>query len=216
MNEHEISINKTCRYYTHGNITTAKYIWFALHGYGQLSKYFIKNFEHLNEEDHFIIAPEGFHRFYLNGLSGRVGASWMTKEARETDIEDYVLYLDLVYKHAVEKIRKPNQKLIAFGFSQGVATISRWIVKGNVKPDIAVFWAGSFPPDLKAINGFRWFDKILTIGALGNDDEFIDDRKLKDAKIQYASLGIEVDWFKFEGGHKIPHDAIQNLVNQYL
>ena len=40
-----------------------------------------------------IIAPQGLHKFYLEGTSGRVGASWMTKENREDDIKNYLVYL---------------------------------------------------------------------------------------------------------------------------
>ncbi|MFT7345493.1 MAG: putative esterase, partial [Lentimonas sp.] len=67
----------------------------VLHGYGQLSQFFIQKFSSLTHQCD-IIAPEGMHRFYLNGSSGRVGASWMTKEERETDIEDNQKYLEEV------------------------------------------------------------------------------------------------------------------------
>src|SRR5690606_41470350 len=89
-----IQINKSARYETFGNISKADTIVFALHGYGQLVSYFIKKFNTLNPEKYFIVAPEGLHRFYLNGSSGRVGASWMTKEDRENDIKDYINYLN--------------------------------------------------------------------------------------------------------------------------
>jgi hypothetical protein len=81
MTENKLSIEKTIRYFTIGDIEKAKYLLIALHGYGQLSSYFGKKFEDLPNE-FFIVIPEGMHRFYLDGTSGRVGASWMTKEAR--------------------------------------------------------------------------------------------------------------------------------------
>ena len=54
-----------------------KYLCIAFHGYGQLAKYFIRDFESLGPE-HVAIVPEGLHRFYREGMSGRVVASWMT------------------------------------------------------------------------------------------------------------------------------------------
>jgi hypothetical protein len=41
-----------------------------------------------------IIAPEGLSRFYRKGFSGDVVASWMTKDDRLDDMEDYVRYLN--------------------------------------------------------------------------------------------------------------------------
>ncbi len=87
-----IFISKKARYWTLGNPNSEKIIY-VLHGYGQLAEYFIKNFEPLVELGFYVVAPEGTQRFYLNGTSGRVGASWMTKELREIDIEENNNYL---------------------------------------------------------------------------------------------------------------------------
>ncbi len=92
-----IQVNKSANFVTHGNPNTAKIIVFALHGYGQLAEFFVRKFNVLNETDYFIVAPEGLHRFYLKGASGRVGASWMTKQERQSDINDYINYLDDVW-----------------------------------------------------------------------------------------------------------------------
>ena len=93
IREHQISIKKTAKVYTLGNITTAKHVIVVLHGYGQLAKYFINKFKPLVDDDYYIIAPEGLSKFYLNGHSGRVGASWMTKEDRQIEINDQIEYL---------------------------------------------------------------------------------------------------------------------------
>ena len=90
----KIKISKTAKYTTYGNPDKASIIIFALHGYGQLVQFFIRKFQVLDAEQYFVVAPEGLHRFYLKGSSGRVGASWMTKEERQSDIEDYINYLD--------------------------------------------------------------------------------------------------------------------------
>ena len=36
------------------------------------------------------MAPEGLSRFYLEGFSGKVGATWMTREDRLNDIDNYL------------------------------------------------------------------------------------------------------------------------------
>ena len=215
MIENTISIPKTCRYVTYGNITTAKTIWFTLHGYGQLAKYFIKNFTSLYPDENFVVAPEGFHRFYLDGMKGRVGASWMTSEDRLTDISDYVNYLDLLYqdlsKQAIE-----GHKLIVLGFSQGVATASRWMALGNTIPDCALFWAGSFPPDLQPTDSKRWFNDIPTFCVVGNEDEYISEEHIEKAKEHFRSLGINPEWLRYKGGHKIPGHEFERVAVKVL
>lgn len=144
--EHEISIPKTARYFTYGNPDSAQNIWFVLHGYGQLPYYFIRKFNTLDPEKNFIVAPEGFHRFYREGTKGRVGASWMTKEARLDDIKDNIEYLNLV---ATEILKKHSfQQRFLVGFSQGGATASRWHHNGNYKADHFILWASIFADDI--------------------------------------------------------------------
>ena len=143
----KIQIQKTVKVNTYGNSDTARYCWIALHGYGQLTDYFIEKFHVLDESEHFVIAPEGFHRFYLKGTSGRVGASWMTKEERLDDIADNMAYLNQVYDEFISG--RTFDKIIVLGFSQGASTAARWIQMGNCKPDVFVQWAGVFPPDLE-------------------------------------------------------------------
>ena len=91
MPYHSFSVTKTARYFTAGPaIAEAKGVLIALHGYGQLPEFFMRRLQPLADAGWAIVAPEGLHRYYLEGAHGRVGASWMTKEAREDDIVDYV------------------------------------------------------------------------------------------------------------------------------
>ena len=70
MRKHSIKIEKTAYYYSIGELNNeTNEIWIACHGYGQLAKYFIKKFECLEKLNRFIIAPEGFNKFYINGYS---------------------------------------------------------------------------------------------------------------------------------------------------
>lgn len=200
---HDLPITKTARYTTYGNPETAKFIWIALHGYGQLVKYFSRNFNVLDPDDHFVICPEGLNRFYLHNSAGRVGATWMTKEDRLTDIEDYVQYLYQLYDTVVKPHLKPGVKTIVFGFSQGVATASRWIALGKIKPDIAILWAGSFPPDLTPIEAKNAFASVQTICCLGNDDEYINAEQLALVKNHFTQIGILAEWIEFKGKHVI-------------
>ncbi|MEY3237502.1 MAG: hypothetical protein RI883_1603, partial [Bacteroidota bacterium] len=144
-----IKSTKTFRYSTIGNPETAKTIIYVLHGYGQLSEYFIRKFDELKEK-YFIVAPEGMHRFYLKGSSGRVGASWMTKEDRMNDISDNLNWLNQLDAEIASKYQ--FDKKIILGFSQGGAAAIRWFYNNQFKIDQLIIWAAVFPPDLNIEN----------------------------------------------------------------
>src|SRR5258705_7905505 len=92
-----MTVSRMARYFTIGR--PDREVWFVLHGYGQLAARFLSRFEPLDDGGRLIVAPEALSRFYLTEDSAerRVGASWMTREDRLTEIEDYVQYLEAVY-----------------------------------------------------------------------------------------------------------------------
>ena len=64
--------------------------------------YFAQCFKILNTDKNTIIAPEGLSRFYKNGFYGEVVSSWMTKEDRLNEINDYILYLDTLIEELLK------------------------------------------------------------------------------------------------------------------
>src|SRR5206468_3354730 len=72
------------------------------------------------------------------------GASWMTREDRLHEIDDYVRYLDAV--HA--QVASGKARVTALGFSQGTATACRWAAFGSARIDRLIVWGGEVPPDL--------------------------------------------------------------------
>lgn len=212
--ETKLSISKTARFYTYGNRENPKEIWLVLHGYGQLAKYFIKKFNHLNSQNYLVIAPEGMHRFYLNGFEGRVGASWMTKEARLDDIEDYIGFLNQVAENNILPKLKSDTIFTVFGFSQGVATASRWIAYGNLKPNRAILWAGSFPPDLEPVKAEKSFQNIKTYCCIGDKDPFVNDSQIKKTKNHLNAIRLNVEWINYHGGHTIPKEELEKIIKK--
>lgn len=214
MEEHGIKVQKTARYYTHGkDITHAKRTWFVLHGYGQLARYFIKSFEDLDPESNFVIAPEGFHRFYLEGFSGRVGASWMTKEARLDDITDYINFLDAIYRSL--EITKGTE-LVLMGFSQGVATATRWLaMTESAQFDRLILWAGSFPPDLEPEKAKLRLGKSSVHCVIGNENPFLNEDQVKRTKEHLKMLNINPKWHHYDGDHRIPKQALREVINSF-
>ena len=190
----QITTSKTQRCFVQGEISKSKILFIVLHGYGQLGAYFIRKFKQLSEE-YYIVAPEGMHHFYLNGSSGRVGASWMTKEARTTDIEDNNKYLDAVIESF--KSKKQFRKIIVLGFSQGGATAARWSAQRK-DIDQLILWASVFPPDIE--ESFVSHYKKGTF-VIGKQDKFYDSAAQAKEISNYKNLGFEI--IEYEGKHDI-------------
>ncbi|MBU1820027.1 MAG: phospholipase, partial [Bacteroidetes bacterium] len=107
-------------------------------------EYFIRKFDVLDDGSTLIVAPEALSRFYLNGDFNRVGASWMTREARESEIDDYVAYLESVSKSIFQDYSPEDVQITVLGFSQGTATACRWLNRGQIRCDRLIFWGGYF------------------------------------------------------------------------
>ena len=206
MQENILKIQKTARYFTHGNIDEARYLLICLHGYGQLPAFFGRKFEAI-DQDYFVVIPEGLHRFYLEGSSGRVGASWMTKEARDQDIQDNMDFLNQLLDLFTGK--KSFQKIILLGFSQGGATAARFYYQQQ-KIDHLVLWASVFPPDLHIedeING----QPNKNYFVLGLQDQYFNEIEQKKAIDFYRNMNFSI--IQYTGNHTIETSILNNLLN---
>jgi predicted esterase len=204
----ELKAEKTFRYATQGDVSKAHTILYVLHGYGQLAQYFIRKFSALGT-GYFIIAPEGMHRFYLNGTSGRVGASWMTKEARETDISDNIHWLNELDKR-IDSVHKQRRKII-LGFSQGGATAARWFYKGAIHADQLIMWASIFPPDLNIEEEIKT-NESKGIFVVGTNDPYFQEMKDKIAIDDFQQLGFTT--FSFDGGHDLDENTLSKILKE--
>jgi predicted esterase len=203
-NEHHIPVTRTARYFTLGELNHDTIdIWFVIHGHRQLAGDFIAGFEELSGSGSFLIAPEGLMRLYVKGDSGDVGASWMTKEDRNSDIKDYVNYLDKLFFEVIEpKARKYNLKINALGFSQGSATLSRWIALGKAKIDKAVFWCGSIAHDIDYSRSEN-FKQTEIHQVFASKDPYYDSGFPKQQLEILTKCGIATSSHIFDGGHEI-------------
>lgn len=203
-----IKSSKTFRYFTLGNLNTAKKLLFVLHGYGQLPEYFIQKFKSL-ENDYFIVAPEGMHRFYLKGSSGRVGASWMTKEERLLDIEDNLSYLTQLHNCFSNQFKKDQMSVL--GFSQGAATAARWFYSNEKLANELIIWASVFPPDLDISKEIKSVSSIQNKFVIGSNDEYFDEIQQKEICEIYKNFGFEI--FQYNGNHDIDEATLTRVLS---
>lgn len=213
-----LKVQKTARIAIEGRDNPElKSVWLIAHGYGQMATYFINKFENLYSPENLFIVPEGLHRYYLNGFSGKIGASWMTREEREKDIEDYVVYLDTVY----EKYIKPlNEKVIvnALGFSQGGATICRWAAYTQNKIDNLIVWGSVIPPDMSWETDVQKLRNLDWHYVAGDKDEFLSDKRRVEQLEVLERNGIKPNSIHYMGGHDIEEDVLlllnKNVLNK--
>jgi len=209
----DLTIQRTARYFLSDEPSSHKpYLCFVLHGYGQLPEFFLRKFKDIGRNDILFVAPEGLHRYYLQGSKGRVGASWMTKEDRLNDIADYCALLNQVAEELISE--SSFEKVAILGFSQGVATACRWANNTSLNFESLISWAGAFPPDLDFEAALENFKPKELYMACGDADEFISEERLKEHISFLDTKGIKPKLIRFEGGHDIDQAALTNLLEE--
>lgn len=211
---HHLRVGRTARYFTQGELEGAGEVWFVLHGYSMLAASFLQWFAPAAEPGRLLVAPEGLSRSYFEDRGGRrVGASWMTKEDREAEIEDYLHYLDRL----AERIRMSvsgEPRIEVHGFSQGAATASRWVAMGSIRPDRLVLWSAGVPPDLPVD---RYAERLNRAGlriAMGTRDRYVSEQDLQQEVARLAAHGITPVVHRFEGGHRVDAGLLRALIGK--
>lgn len=211
MKEHYTNFQLQAPYYTLNELTPhTKTIWLVCHGYGQLARFFLRKFSVLDKAENYFIFPQGLSKFYMNNHT-IVGASWMTKEDRITDIKNQYAYFDSVlYNELGTEVGKYQLNL--FGFSQGVATITRYAVYKKMLFNKLILWAGGLPTELKE-DDFLFLEKGMEIDILlGDSDKYytIDEYQIQVDRAKEL-MGDAVRFTIFNGDHEIKVEELLKL-----
>ena len=181
------------------------------HGYGQLASEFISYFHCLDDGTRLIVAPEALSRFYLFVDRGKVGASWMTKEDRLTEINDYIKYLNQTYNLIISKLGNSNLRINILGFSQGVATAMRWVCRSRIFAHRLILWGGNFTPE----NNFQatqdLFERTKLVIVTGNDDQYINREEQVQQLSELKQDNISFEHMHYNGGHYIDSSILEEL-----
>jgi predicted esterase len=217
MDEQFISVPRTARYYLLGSPGPAvRRLWIVLHGYGQLAAPMLRRCAPLAADDTLVAAPEALSRFYLAAVASpeqhgeaRVGASWMTREARESEIADQIAYLDRLHAELLRECGRAALETHVLGFSQGVAAAARWAILGATPPPVRlVCWAGNLPPEIWAdAAGVRLAHTELVLAA-GDADPYIAPGELERTVERARAHGLTARAFSFAGGHVLTAAAL--------
>jgi predicted esterase len=215
---HHLRVQRTARYFTLGGESPERRaIWFVIHGYGQLAGEFVRYFGDLATPDALIVAPEALNRFYtvsVEKIPARdrpVGATWMTREDRASDIADYVEYLDVLYDDVVGAAASSNVAINVVGFSQGAATATRWVTHTDRRLDRLILWGGLLPPETDISPGHALRRARLTL-VVGSRDQYVNEAALAGERARLDAVALPHDVIQFEGGHAINRLVFPQLV----
>jgi predicted esterase len=188
--------------------------WLVCHGYGQLAHRFLRRFEGLEGADRWIVAPEGLSRFYVNGSHGVVGASWMTREDRDAEIEDYLGYLDALYANLLSRAGA-TPRIVVLGFSQGCAAASRWAARGIVRPARLVLWGEIQAYDLTDDDYSRLREQgTEVLFVVGREDPYVSAAAVERAAKEMGDQGLTAETLSFDGGHDIDGPTLMRLAHE--
>lgn len=183
-----------------GDPATATEAWLIFHGYGMLAQGILHWFEPAERPDRLLVAPEGLSRFYQerNGMR-TVGASWMTREDREQELLDQASYLDLVVAELIGTI----PRLEVHGFSQGVATAARWVVRGVRPVAKLVCWGGTIPPEIPPAELAGVLRGAPVEMVVGDRDKWVAPELVAADVERLNAGGCPANLHQFDGGHRI-------------
>lgn len=214
MGHHKLNVTKTAHYYTLGTPGPhVQQLWIVCHGYAQLASEFLENFRLLDNGSRLVVAPEGLNHFYKKGFSGAVGATWMTRHCREDEIADNTAYLEALLNRYVSAL-SPDVRIVLLGFSQGTATVCRWILRYHPHFHDLVLWAGMPPEDLDYQAHKAYLsDKNLYL-LYGSNDPFLTPDRFAQLQEIEAHSGVDFEEKPFEGGHEIPDGVLRDLLQK--
>ena len=206
MQSHHITVTKTARYYTLGTLSNqTREIWFVIHGWAQLAEQYLNEFKSMDDGTRFFIAPEALNKFYIRTGKPEVGATWMTREDREAEMGDYVAYLNTLYDSF--PLAGHTAKIVVLGFSQGVATVSRWACQNPRKIDTLIFYAGEPGNELQNPTSIAAFDKTKNYFIWGSQDQFVNELNIQ----RFKDMLPNFEFISFDGKHEIETGVLSVL-----
>lgn len=209
IHEHELVVPRTARMAVVGGGGALDEAWFVLHGYGQLAAAFLEDFVPFASKHRRIVAPEGLSRFYLRGSNGSIGASWMTREARRSEIADQLLQLEAVRHETTAAHHDVPVKVL--GFSQGAATACRWIARAEFAVERLVLWGSAAPPDHTPDELAR-LKKIDLVFVVGRSDRYFDEDRVREELERMKRDGLRPRVVRFDGGHQLDREVLADVL----
>jgi predicted esterase len=156
---------------------------------------------------YYTASDAGFH-----SSESKVVASWMTREDRDSEIDDYVAYLDAVYDEIMSKVERKNISITVLGFSQGGATANRWVTRGRSRTDRLIMWGALIASDADLNQAATFFRDVKLTIVYGKKDQFANEKIIEDYQRVLSDKKIPFELLTFDGGHRMDRDTLKSLM----
>ena len=194
--------------YARLNIRTdrTRTVWMAFHGIGQLARYFVRQFSHLDPDTNYILAPQAPSLYYLSDAYTRVGACWLTRERTQEETENLLGYLDALAK--TEGIGNESD-LRLVGYSQGVSVLCRWVARRRIPCKRIILYAGRVPEELRPEDFSHLSPQTRVDLLLGSEDPYLAHWDPEQLTGHARGLfGDRLNVVRYHGGHEFQGNLI--------
>ena len=201
-------------------LPTVREVWYVLHGYAMRAAPFLEGCRAVDDGTRLLVAPEALSRFYEGDVratshrTARVGASWMTRDERESEISDYLEYLDRLHEMVIARLSGAAPKITVLGFSQGGAAAARWIAAGRLPSARLLLWGSGFPPELDLAAPDSPLRRAETVFVVGSKDVFITPKVVEQEFARLRAAGMPFRFVGFDGGHRLDDETLRMLARE--
>lgn len=181
----------------------------GFHGYAEDAEAQMERLRAIpGSEQWLLLSIQALNRFY-DRRTGRVVASWMTRQNRELAIGDNTTYI----RSTIDEISAEwavETKVVFAGFSQGVGMAFRAATSSVVPVAGVIAAGGDIPPEISS-DGLKKIDSVLiargTTDTLYPADQFArDEERLRAAPVPTRA-------FSFTGAHEWNADMAEEAGN---
>jgi predicted esterase len=188
---------------THGRVLVrrartppARGVVVGFHGYSETADIQMPRLEAIPGADRWtLVSMQGLHRFY-RGRTQEVGASWMTREDRDSAIGDNVAYVAAALRLVADDAAAG---IVYAGFSQGVAMAFRAALLGAAPAAGVIAVGGDVPPELLADKALRFPPVFL---ARGTSDDWYTAAKFAPDVAALHARGVALETLVYEAPHE--------------
>jgi predicted esterase len=192
-------------------------VWYVLHGYAMRAVPFLEGFRAIADGTRLLVAPEALSRFYDGTLSpgahrnAPVAASWMTRDERDSEIVDYLAYLDTVHATITARLAGARPTVTVLGFSQGGAAAARWVATGRVPATRLVVWGSAMAPELDIATPGSPLRRPETVFVVGSGDSYITPKIVAGEAERLRAAQFPFRRLSFDGGHRLDDGVLRQL-----
>ena len=96
-------------------------------------------------------------------------------------------------------------------FSQGTATVSRWILKTKYKVETLILWGGRIAFDFNFSLYKEKHSETVNYVVFGTEDEFYSQEEIQSYRKELSNFKTE--WISYKGGHTIDTKTLKLFEN---